>query len=86
MAVTADFRLLKEKIIDKEITLKISQNIMSGRLFVEFSYKGVPTITCQKSFQDSFSGRIEAEDFSKSIKNLDQLKERFGIKKNNKEK
>lgn len=80
MTVNADFKLIKEKKLDKETTLKISKNLMSGRIFVEFSSEN-PKLTLQKNFQDSFDGRTKSESFAKSIKNTEQLKEYFGIKK-----
>lgn len=81
MALNTDFKILKEKRLDENTTLKVSRNIMSGRIFVEFTSKGLPKLVKQKSFQDSLYGRDEAEKFSKSIKNLDQLRESFGLKK-----
>lgn len=79
MGVKADFKLLKEKKIDKEITLKVSQNLMSGRIFVEFSSLN-PKLTLQKNFENSLEGKTKSEEFSKSIKSLSQFKQYFGIK------
>ena len=80
MAVNSDFKLIKEKKIDKETTLKISKNIMSGRIFVEFSADN-PRTFLQKNFQDNIYGRIKSEEFAKSIKNIHQLREYFGLNK-----
>jgi hypothetical protein len=80
MAVNTDFKLLKEKKLDKGTTLKVSKNLMSGRIFVEFVSKD-PNITLQKNFQDSLDGKAKSEEFAKSIKSTDQLKEYFGLKK-----
>lgn len=80
MPVNGDFKLIKEKKLDKNTTLKISQNLMSGRIFVEFASSD-PKVTLQKNFQDSLTGKKESEKFSKSIKNTKQLREYFGIKK-----
>jgi hypothetical protein len=80
MSTNSDFTLIKEKKIDKETTLKITKNIMSGRIFVEFTSDN-PRIVLQKNFQDSLYGKLKSEEFVKSIKSTDQLREYFGIKK-----
>ena len=81
MTTNSDFKLIKEKKIDKEITLKVTQNLMSGRIFVEFS-SNEPKIFLQKNFPDTMDGKKNSEEFSKSIKNTNQLREYFGLKKN----
>ena len=83
MGTGTDFKLIKEKKIDKETTLTVTKNIMSGRIFVEFTSDN-PRIILQKNFQDSLYGKNESEKFAKSIKSTDQLREYFGIKKRNK--
>ena len=75
-----DFKLIREKRVDKLTTMKITKNLMSGRIFVEFVSTD-PKLTLQKSFQDSRDGKKQSEEFSKSIKSTDQLKDYFGIKK-----
>ncbi len=80
MSTNSDFKLIKEKKLDEETTLKITKNRMSGRIFVEFNCIN-PKIVLQKNFQDSLNGKQESEEFSKSIKNTEQLREYFGIKK-----
>ncbi len=80
MGVTTDFKLLKEKKLDEETTLKISQNLMNGRIFVEFSSVN-PKLLLQKNFQDSLDGREKYKEFAKSIKNTSQLIEYFGLKR-----
>lgn len=79
MSANSDFKTIKEKKIDKEITLKISKNLMSGRIFVEFSSLN-PRIVLQKNFQNNRDGKLKSEEFAKSIKSLNQLKEYFGLK------
>jgi hypothetical protein len=79
MPTNTDFKLIKEKQLDGETTLKVTKNIMSGRIFVEFSSTS-PKITLQKNFQDSLDGKKKSEEFAKSIKNKNQLLEYFGIK------
>lgn len=80
MTANSDFKFIKEKRIDKETTLKISQNIMSGRIFVEFTSMN-PRIVLQKNFQDNYDGKIKSEKFAKSIKSTDELRKYFGLKK-----
>lgn len=80
MSVNTDFKLIKEKNLDEETVLKISKNIMSGRIFVEFSSQN-PRITLQKNFQDSLDGKRASEEFAKSIKNTAQLRAYFGLDK-----
>ena len=80
MSINTDFKLIKEKKVDRETTLRISQNLMNGRIFVEFKSNN-PRIILQKNFQNSFDGKIESDKFSKSIRSTQQLREYFGIKK-----
>lgn len=79
MVTGTDFKIVKEKKLDKETTLKISKNIMNGRIFVEFSSVS-PNIVLQKNFQDSYDGKAQSEEFAKSIRNTQELREYFGIK------
>ena len=81
MAVNADFKLIKEKKIDENTTLKVSQNLMSGRIFVEFSSTG-PNLVLQKSFQDNLDGKSKSNEFAKSIKSTKDLHKYFGLKTN----
>ena len=82
MATNTDFKLIKEKKVDKHTTLKVTKNLMSGRIFVEFESKE-NRLVLQKNFQDSFDGKKKSEEFAKSIKSTEQLKEYFGINKRN---
>lgn len=79
MSNNTDFELLKEKKLSGGAILKITKNIMSGRIFVEFTSND-PRIVLQKNFPDSLDGKKKSQKFSKSIKSMDQLKEYFGIK------
>lgn len=74
-----DFKLIKSKELDKDALLRISKNLMSGRIFVEFSCKN-PNLMIQKNFEDSLYGKKQADTFSKSIKNADQIRKYFGLK------
>ena len=76
---TMDFKLLKKKEIDKGLNLKITKNIMSGRIFVEFTCES-PKLTLQKNFQDSLYGKTESEKFVKSISSLEDLLAYFRVK------
>ena len=80
MADNTDFKVIKKKEIDKGTTLKVTKNIMSGRIFVEFASLD-PKITLQKNFQDTMDGKLQSEKFAKSITSTDQLMKYFGIKK-----
>jgi hypothetical protein len=71
-------KILKKKKLGKEVTLKISQNEMSGRIFVEFSSEDGKLVV-QKSFQNTYEGNKEAQSFSKTIKNMDGLRKHFGL-------
>lgn len=81
MSTNSDFKVIKEKKLDKETKLKISQSLMTGRIFVEFTSTN-PRIVLQKNFQDTYEGKLESDEFAKSIKNTSQLREYFGIKEN----
>lgn len=72
-------KILKKKKLDKEATLKISQNDMSSRIFVEFSSED-GKLVLQKSFQNTYEGTVESQAFAKSIKSIDDLKRYFGLK------
>jgi hypothetical protein len=71
-------KILKKKRLDKETNLKISQNEMSGRIFVEFSSESAKLVL-QKSFQNTYEGNKEAQQFAKTIKNIDGLRKYFGL-------
>jgi hypothetical protein len=73
-----DNKVLKKKKIDKDLTLKITKNEMSDRIFVEFRSDDSKMVL-QKSFQDNFLGNQAAEDFQKSIKSTKDLRKYFGL-------
>lgn len=81
MADNSDFKILKEKKLDKLTILKVSQNLMNGRIFVEYTSEN-PRIVLQKNFQDTYDGKLLVEAFSKKYKNTKELREYFGIKEN----
>lgn len=74
-----EFRVLKEKKVDKEINLKVRKNDALNRLSVEFS-SDTCKLVIQKSFQDTHEGRLKSEQFQESIKNINDLKKYFGVK------
>lgn len=78
MTINGDFKIIKEKKIDNSILLRISKNIMSGRIFVEFKLEN-PKLLLQKNFQNSAEGKQKSEEFAKSIKSVNQLMNYFGI-------
>ena len=79
MGVNSDFKLIEEKALDSNTTLVIKRNIMSGRIFVEFTSTG-PKITLQKNFQDTYDGKRLSEEFANSIKSTKELRKYFNIK------
>jgi hypothetical protein len=80
MTISTDHKLIKEKNVDKNVVLRISKNHASGRIFVEFA-STTPKMLLQKSFQDTYEGKLQSEAFAKSIKNTEQLLEYFGLNK-----
>lgn len=79
MSVNTDFKLIKQKKIDKETTLKVTKKLSDDRIFVEFVSTN-PKITLQKNFPGGLFGKLESEKFSKSINSTEELKAYFGIK------
>lgn len=71
-------KVLKKKKLDNEASLKVTQNEMSGRIFVDF-YSEDGRLKVQKSFQDTHQGRADAEKFQKKIKSIKDLRKYFGI-------
>jgi len=68
-----DTKVLRKKKLDKELNLRVFKNEASERLFVEFSSKDGKMVV-QKSFQDTYSGRIEAKVFEDAFKSIEDLK------------
>jgi hypothetical protein len=71
-------KVLKKKALDKELTLTVSKIGMNSRIIVEFRHISGKMVR-QKTFQDTFEGRAEADKFSKSIKNTKELRKYFGL-------
>jgi hypothetical protein len=68
-----DVKVLKKKKLDRELNLKVSRNDASERIFVEFSSKDGKLVV-QKSFQDTYLGRLEATTFEEKFKSIEELK------------
>lgn len=71
----------KIKALGPELNLTTTKTGPYGRIIVEFKSVDGKMVR-QKSFQDTHSGRKEADDFAKSIKNIKDLRKYFGIKEN----
>lgn len=69
-------KVLRKKKLDKELLLRVYQNDATERIFVEFSSKDGRMIL-QKSFQDTFYGRQEADVFENSIASIEELRARL---------
>lgn len=72
MKTPSDFKLIKEKELDENTKVVIKKNLMSGRIFVEFSCT-CPKLTLQKSFQETKAGELASKEFSKSISGTEEL-------------
>jgi len=73
-------KVIKKKKLDKELTLRVLQNEMSGRIFVEFASEDGKLIV-QKSFQDNYEGNKEAAEFQKRFKTIKELRKYLGYEK-----
>lgn len=71
-------KILKKKKLDKDVSLLVTQNRMSGRIFVEFSSE-TSKLKLQKSFQNTIAGTQEAKLFQESIKSIADLRRYFGL-------
>lgn len=74
-----EYRVLKNKKVDKELTMRVLKNPALSRIAVEFSSTAC-RMSVQKTFQDTYEGRVEAAEFEKTIKNTEDLKRYFGVK------
>lgn len=75
-----EHKVTKQKKLDKELTLKISEDVHASRIYVEFSSDD-RKLVLQRSFQNTFFGREQSQEFAKSLKSLSDLKSRLGISK-----
>lgn len=74
-----EYKVVKKKKIDKELTLRVLINHAAERILVEFSSKD-GKIVLQKSFQDNYYGKEEAKAFETTIKSISELKSHFRLK------
>ena len=72
-----EYKVIKQKKLNKELNLKISEDHYMSRIYVEFSSDDRKLIL-QRSFQNTFKGQQESQEFSKSLKNLKDLENRLG--------
>jgi ribosomal protein S13 len=77
--MSVDFKVIKSKKVDPETNMRVLRNDALSRIAVEFS-SDTTKLKVQKSFQDTFQGRLDAEKFQKSIRSTKDLKSYFGIK------
>lgn len=78
-----DLNLVEQKSLDKNSTVKVMKNSAEDRFFIEF-FTNDRKIVLQKSFPDSVSGKEDFLDFYQSIKNTNELRKYFGLKKEGK--
>jgi hypothetical protein len=78
MMSNLEYREVKNKKVDKELTLRVLVNIAAERILVEFSSKDGKMVL-QKSFQDNFHGREDAKKFEKHFKSIKELKKHFKV-------
>jgi len=78
--MTTETKVMREKKVDKKLTLRILKNESAERIYVEFVSKD-GKMTLQRSFQDTYYGREDAKVFEKSIKSHDDLIAYFEEKK-----
>lgn len=74
-----EYKVKKQKKLNQELNMKIYDDPYNSRIFVEFSSDD-RKLVLQRSFQNTYFGQQESEEFSKSLKNLQELKERLGYK------
>jgi hypothetical protein len=74
-----ELKIVKNRKLDKELTLKVMRHKAAERIFVEFTSKD-GRLVVQKSFQDNFRGRSEAKIFEDKFKSIGDLKRHFGFK------
>ena len=78
-----EHKVIKQKKLEKELNLKISEDVYGGRIYVEFSTDNKKMVL-QRSFQNTYFGQLESVEFSKSIKNVKDLEKRLGFNTNKK--
>lgn len=74
-----EYKVKKQKKLNNELNLKIYEDHYNSRVYVEFSSDD-KKLVLQRSFQNTFFGQQESEEFAKSLKTLNDLKNRLGFK------
>lgn len=74
-----DNKIIKDKKLEGGLIIKVMKNSASERIFVEFSSPD-GKLVLQRSYQDSFAGRLQAQTFESSFKSLNDLKKYFKLK------
>jgi len=78
--INLDNKLVKTKKLGGGLTMKILQNDVSGRIFVEF-ISGDGRLTLQKSFQNNLEGNKASLEFQERFTDLKALRKYFGLDK-----
>lgn len=72
-------KVIKKKQLDEELVLTITKiGYYNTKITVEFTHVSGKMVV-QKSFQDNFHGRADANKFSKSIKNIKDFRKYLGL-------
>lgn len=71
-------KVIKTKKLGKNVILQISENEYSNRILVDF-YTIDGKLKVQKTFQNNFEGKKEANKFQKKFKSLNDLRKYFGL-------
>lgn len=74
-----EISLIKELVMSGDLKLTVTRNHHAERVNVQFK-SADGKLTLQKTFQDNYVGRQEAEKFEKSLKSLSDLKKYLRIK------
>lgn len=71
-------KIVKTKKLGKSVILQVSENKQSNKILVDFSTID-GKLKVQKTFQNNFEGKKEANKFQKQFKSLNDLKKYFGL-------
>lgn len=77
---TFENKEVKKVKLDTELTLKVSKNENSKRIFVEYKSEDGKLVV-QKSFQDTLSGNSQADTFQEKFKTITDLKKYLRLEK-----
>lgn len=71
-------KVVKTKKFGKNMVLQVSENEHSNRILVDF-FTVDGKLKVQKTFQNNFEGKKQAQEFQKRFKSLEDLKKYFGL-------